>query len=390
MPELQRSWPRYRERFVNERRTRNGIRFWQENAAELARAEAIYGVPAEIIVGIIGVETIYGQQMGTFRVIDALATLSFNFPSVHPRAAERTAFFRQELEQFLTLHHRAGTDPLEPVGSYAGAMGMPQFMPSSRVKYAVDFDDDGRIDLSRSATDVIGSVDVRHAGSIEQELGQQGHRTAGGALLLAALPGGPCDIQVGPVVLLGEARQEGGGGDGTGRTATDVGHVRERTLQLLLIRVEQRQTPGAITRLLGGVEQLVGQRVVVGQQTRGVVAQRDDGTLDLRAEDERLGAPASIPYRTLRGLSVAVAPGARVLLGFEGGDPSRPVALLWELGDATVIRVNNGDVKVARDGDDVSASAAMTAWMLAVNARLAGGPTPPARRAACACCPARP
>mgnify|MGYP000367240291 FL=1 len=82
-----------------------------------------------------------------------------------------------------------------------------------------------------------------------------------------------------------------------------------------------------------------------------VVAQRDDGTLDLRAEDERLGAPASIPYRTLRGLSVAVAPGARVLLGFEGGDPSRPVALLWELGDATVIRVNNGDVKVARDGD---------------------------------------
>ncbi len=108
-----------------------------------------------------------------------------------------------------------------------------------------------------------------------------------------------------------------------------------------------------------------------------VVAQRADGTLDLRAESPRLGSPASIPYRTLRGLSVEVAAGARVLLGFEGGDPSRPVALLWELGDATVVRVNGGDVKVARDGDDVSASAAMAAWMAAVNAKLAGSPTAP-------------
>jgi hypothetical protein len=108
-----------------------------------------------------------------------------------------------------------------------------------------------------------------------------------------------------------------------------------------------------------------------------VVAQRADGTLDLQAEDPRVGSPASIPYRTLRGLSVEVAAGARVLLGFEGGNPARPVALLWELGDATVVRVNGGDVKVARDGDDVSASAAMATWMTAVNARLAGSPTPP-------------
>jgi hypothetical protein len=108
-----------------------------------------------------------------------------------------------------------------------------------------------------------------------------------------------------------------------------------------------------------------------------VVAQRADGTLDLQAEDARVGSPASIPYRTLRGLSVEVSAGARVLLGFENGNPARPVALLWELGDATVVRVNNGDVKVARDGDDVSASAAMTAWMTAVNAKLAGGTTPP-------------
>ena len=152
------NWRVYRSRFIDPIRTAAGVRFWETHRATLERAEREYGVPVEMIVGIIGVETIYGQQMGTFRVIDALATLSFNFPSVHPRAAERTAFFRQELEQFLTLHHRAGTDPLEPVGSYAGAMGMPQFMPSSRVKYAVDFDSDGRIDLTGSAADAIGSV----------------------------------------------------------------------------------------------------------------------------------------------------------------------------------------------------------------------------------------
>ena len=86
-----------------------------------------------------------------------------------------------------------------------------------------------------------------------------------------------------------------------------------------------------------------------------VVAQRTDGTLDLHAEDSRSGSPASIPYRTLRGLSVEVEAGARVLLGFEGGDPARPVALLWELGDATVVRVNGGDTKVAREGDAVHA-----------------------------------
>jgi membrane-bound lytic murein transglycosylase B len=96
--------------------------------------------------------------MGTFRVLDALATLSFNFPESHPRAAERTAFFRGELEQFLVLQAQRGADPLQPVGSFAGAMGMPQFMPSSIVRWAIDFDGDGRIDLTRSTADVIGSV----------------------------------------------------------------------------------------------------------------------------------------------------------------------------------------------------------------------------------------
>lgn len=152
------NWRVYRSRFIDPIRIAAGVRFWQAHREALERAEREYGVPAEIIVGIIGVETIYGQQMGSFRVIDALATLSFNFPASHPRAAERTEFFRGELEQFLTLQSRLGADPLQPVGSYAGAMGMPQFMPSSRVRYAVDFDGDGAVDLSGNPADVIGSV----------------------------------------------------------------------------------------------------------------------------------------------------------------------------------------------------------------------------------------
>ena len=152
------NWRVYRSRFIDPVRIAAGVRFWQDNRDALQRAQQRYGVPPEIIVGIVGVETIYGQQMGTFRVIDALATLAFSFPDSHPRAAERAAYFRGELEQFLALQARREADPLEPVGSYAGAMGMPQFMPSSFARWAVDFDGDGRIDLARSAADVIGSV----------------------------------------------------------------------------------------------------------------------------------------------------------------------------------------------------------------------------------------
>jgi membrane-bound lytic murein transglycosylase B len=149
------NWAAYRSRFVEPKRIRSGLAFWRENEKWLQRAEETYGVPAEIIVGVIGVETIYGQQMGSFRVIDALATLSFDFPEGRKN---RSAFFRDELEQLFVLCHSGGVDPLALKGSYAGAMGMGQFMPSSWNKYAVDFDGDGRVDLHGNPADVIGSV----------------------------------------------------------------------------------------------------------------------------------------------------------------------------------------------------------------------------------------
>lgn len=152
------NWRVYRSRFIDPVRIRAGVRFWGRNRATLARAQARWGVPPEIIVGIIGVETIYGQNVGSFRVIDALSTLAFDFPAAHPRAQARQAFFQNELEQFLALCARSGMDPRTPVGSYAGAMGLPQFMPSSWIRYAVDFDGDGRIDLWNSEADAIGSV----------------------------------------------------------------------------------------------------------------------------------------------------------------------------------------------------------------------------------------
>ncbi|MGL6110930.1 MAG: lytic murein transglycosylase B [Rubrivivax sp.] len=149
------NWAAYRERFVEPQRIMAGARFWQDNADWLQRAEMRFGVPAEIVVGIVGVETFYGRITGNFRVLDVLATLAFDFPSGR---SDRSAFFRGELEEFLVMCQREGLDPGAPKGSFAGAMGLPQFMPGSINRWAVDFDDDGRIDLNASAADVVGSV----------------------------------------------------------------------------------------------------------------------------------------------------------------------------------------------------------------------------------------
>ena len=149
------NWAAYRARFVEPVRIRAGLAFWDANQAWLERAEATFGVPPEIVVGIVGVETIYGRQTGTFRVLDALATLAFDFPAGR---SDRSAFFRDELEAFLVLCRTEGRDPLAVKGSYAGAMGLPQFMPSSFNRWAVDFDGDGHTDLDNSPADVIGSV----------------------------------------------------------------------------------------------------------------------------------------------------------------------------------------------------------------------------------------
>lgn len=147
----QRSWERYRPRFLNSQRIDGGVRFWQENRIALTRARAIYGVPEEVIVAIIGVETVYGRNTGNFSVLEALATLAFNYP-------RRADFFREELEQFLLLARENNIDALAIKGSFAGAIGIPQFMPGSQRRYAVDFDGDQKVDLSGSVEDAIGSV----------------------------------------------------------------------------------------------------------------------------------------------------------------------------------------------------------------------------------------
>ena len=156
-PGKPKNWQAYRARFVEPVRINAGVRFWDENAAALMRAEKQYGVPADIIVGIIGVETVYGRVTGNFRVLDALATLAFDYPATPNRVA-RMAFFQGELESVLLLTRNEKIDPLSLLGSYAGAIGLPQFMPSSILNYAIDFDGDGHVDLRHSTTDAIGSV----------------------------------------------------------------------------------------------------------------------------------------------------------------------------------------------------------------------------------------
>ncbi|WP_285762981.1 lytic murein transglycosylase B [Biformimicrobium ophioploci] len=144
-------WHQYRKLFISNRRIQGGVTFWEENEKALREAEEKYGVPPEMVVAIIGIETGYGRNMGSYRVLDALSTLAFDYP-------RRSKFFSKELENFLLLTRDQEVDPREPKGSYAGAMGYGQFMPSSYRGYAIDFDGDGKADIWNNPTDAIGSV----------------------------------------------------------------------------------------------------------------------------------------------------------------------------------------------------------------------------------------
>ena len=146
-----RSYPRYRAKFLTQSRIAAGTRFWDLHEADLRRAQAEFGVAPEIILGILGVETAFGQNTGSFRVVDSLTTIAFDGP-------RRQDYFRDELKELLLMARDLSIDPLTIKGSYAGAMGLPQFMPSSVRKYAVDFDGDGVVDLMGSTSDAIGSI----------------------------------------------------------------------------------------------------------------------------------------------------------------------------------------------------------------------------------------
>lgn len=154
----EKNWGEYRRRFVTPHRIQRGLTFWRQHAQTLARAEARFGVEAHIIAGIIGVETIFGQRKGQVRTLDALTTLAFDFPTAHPRSEQRQAYFLEELGALLRLSEATGRKATAWRGSYAGALGYPQFMPSSWLRWAVDFDGNGQIDLINSPADAIGSV----------------------------------------------------------------------------------------------------------------------------------------------------------------------------------------------------------------------------------------
>ena len=150
-PSTSRPWYVFRKNHVDAVHINGGVKFWSQHAATLARAKREYGVPEEIITATIGIETHYGGYTGNFKILDALATLAFDYP-------KRAEFFRDELEQFVLMGKEMSLDLANLRGSYAGAMGIPQFMPSSYRKYAVDFDGDGQRNLWSNVADVIGSV----------------------------------------------------------------------------------------------------------------------------------------------------------------------------------------------------------------------------------------
>ena len=144
-------WHRYRKIFLTKKRIDGGVKFWKSHKKVLQDVEEKYGVPWQVIVAIIGVETQYGGNTGSFRVIDALSTLAFSYP-------KRSKFFTQELEHFLLLCREENMNPLDPKGSYAGAMGLPQFMPSSYRNYAADYENDNKRNIWTNPADAIASV----------------------------------------------------------------------------------------------------------------------------------------------------------------------------------------------------------------------------------------
>lgn len=145
------AWGDYRSLFINREKITGGRRFWQSNRAQLALATEKYGVPEEIIVAVIGIETHYGRHTGRFKVLEALTTLAFDYP-------KRASLFRLELEHYLLLAREESMPLGTPLGSYAGAMGIAQFMPRSYRRYGIDFDGDGKRDLFENAADAVGSV----------------------------------------------------------------------------------------------------------------------------------------------------------------------------------------------------------------------------------------
>ena len=151
-------WYQYRKHFISERRITGGVKFWQENKATLERAQRELGVEPAIIVRIIGVETNYGSNTGSYKVVDALATLAFDYYTYTEKRASRKRFFTAELENLFLLAREQNQNPVELKGSYAGAMGLGQFMPSSYRNYAVDFDNDEFANIWTNPTDAIGSV----------------------------------------------------------------------------------------------------------------------------------------------------------------------------------------------------------------------------------------
>ena len=166
-------WYRYRSIFMKPGRIKGGVEFWRRNKAQLERATEEYGIPAEIMVAIIGVETKYGRIKGSFKVINSLSTLAFDYP-------KRSKFFSGELKHYLLLTREQSLDPHMLKGSYAGAMGIPQFIPSSYRAYAVDFDEDGLIDIWENPTDAIGSVG--------NYFKQHGWREGAGIITPASIP----------------------------------------------------------------------------------------------------------------------------------------------------------------------------------------------------------